>query len=97
MFYDLLPSYRYFLLKMHIFVLANSDQDPDPRWSGSRIRISIEIKSWIRIRIETNADTQHWQKRYAALHLNSIKGHEMWRMIHKRTDPGFLTPQFIMT
>jgi hypothetical protein len=37
------------------------DQDPDPHWFGSlRIRIRIEVKNWIRIRIETLADPKQW-------------------------------------
>jgi hypothetical protein len=38
----------------------------DPHWFGSldaaciRILMRFEKKSWIRIRIETNADPQHW-------------------------------------
>jgi hypothetical protein len=74
------PTYRYFLL---------NTQFCDSVVLASRIRIRTEVKSWIRIRIETNADTQHWQIRFTALHLHSIKGHEMWHIIHKRTDPGF--------
>jgi hypothetical protein len=28
--------------------------------AGTYIRICPEVKSWIRIHIETNADSQHW-------------------------------------
>jgi hypothetical protein len=38
-------------------VPAVCDQDPDPHLFGS-IRMRIKVKSWIRI--ETNADPQHW-------------------------------------
>jgi hypothetical protein len=38
-----------------------SDQDPDPNPPGTT-RIRTEIKGWIQICIETNADIQHWFK-----------------------------------
>jgi hypothetical protein len=39
-------------------VTAKSDQDPDPQLAPW-IRIRIEIKSWIQICTETNADPQY--------------------------------------
>jgi hypothetical protein len=67
----LLSTYWYFLLKTKIFVTAKSDQDPDPRWSGFQDSDPQEVKSWIRISIKINADTQHWKKRFAALLFNN--------------------------
>jgi hypothetical protein len=58
-----------FHVNIQLFVTLMSDQDPDPHGSAlilfgcaswNRIRIRIEIKSWIRIRNETNADPHHW-------------------------------------
>jgi hypothetical protein len=49
-------------VKIQLFVTLKSDQNPDPIGSALvfapriRIWIRIEINSWIRIRIETNAD-----------------------------------------
>jgi hypothetical protein len=48
--------------KIHLFVTPKSDMDPDtdPHWFGSLDPDpdlnSRRVKSWIRIRIETNAD-----------------------------------------
>jgi hypothetical protein len=48
-----------FHVKIQIFVMIKSDQYPDPHWFGPWIRIRIEVKSWIRIRNETNADPKY--------------------------------------
>jgi hypothetical protein len=45
-----------FLVKIQFFV---SDQDLETHSFGSLDPDPIEIKSWIRIRIETNGDLQH--------------------------------------
>ncbi len=52
----------YFRVKIEPFVTKKSDQDPDPdpHWFGSLDSDLIEIKSWIRIRIDPNADPQPW-------------------------------------
>ncbi len=56
------PLKYIFHVKIELFVTLKSDHDPDPDpflapWT--RIRIHIEIKSWIQIRIQTNADPQN--------------------------------------
>jgi hypothetical protein len=75
MFFDRLRPFEYGILhvKIQLFVTQKSYQDPDPDLPGSafgwaswiririRIRIRTDIKSWIRVRIETNADPQHCQ------------------------------------
>ncbi len=60
MFFDLLPTLGKFSCKIKFFATLKSHHDPDldPLF-GSWIRICIEIKSWIRIRIGTNVDSQH--------------------------------------
>jgi hypothetical protein len=47
--------------KIQLFVTQKSDQDsdPDPHWFGFLGPDRIEVKRWIRIRIETDADSQH--------------------------------------
>jgi hypothetical protein len=69
MFFDLLPILRIFFMKEPIFVTLKSDQDTDPHWFGPLIRICIEKKSWMRmrIRIKTNADTQHCMKGWSSI------------------------------
>jgi hypothetical protein len=49
----------FFRLKIQFFV-TKSDQDPDPHWFDSLDPIRTEIKSWIQIHTETNANAQHW-------------------------------------
>ncbi len=55
-----------FHVKIQLFVTETSDHDldPDPHrlapWIRIRIWIRIEVKSWIWIRIETNADPEHY-------------------------------------
>jgi hypothetical protein len=47
----------YFNLKIQLLVTEKSGQDPDPLGSALVVwRIRIEIKSWIRIRVEASAD-----------------------------------------
>jgi hypothetical protein len=59
-------------MKTQLFVTLKSDRDPNPHGIRTSlapwIRILIEIKSWIRVRIETNADPQHWTKRFGTLY-----------------------------
>jgi hypothetical protein len=42
--------------------MSDQDPDPDPHWCGSLDQDSHLDKSWIRIRIDTNADPQHWNQ-----------------------------------
>ncbi len=60
----------YFSCQNPTFCDGKSDQNPDPHWFGSldldshwgkKSWIRIEVKSWIRIRTETNADPKQWQ------------------------------------
>ncbi len=46
-----------------------SDKNPDPHWFtvSPMIRIRNEIKSCVRIRIDSNTDPQHWYKQFDLL------------------------------
>jgi hypothetical protein len=41
-------------------VIKTLDLDPDPDLDPMRNRIHIDLKCWIRICIESNADLKHW-------------------------------------
>jgi hypothetical protein len=47
-----------FHVKFQLFVTAKSE-DPDTHGLAPWIRMRIEVKSWIRIHIETSADPKH--------------------------------------
>jgi hypothetical protein len=96
-----------FHVKIQLFVTAESDQDPDshemriglaPRFG---IRICMEIKSWIWIRIETNADPQHWFNRKSwpvcpKLHDQSIILPDTFTFLFQATAGLYSTLPFVL-
>ncbi len=54
--------YAVLWIRIHGFGLILGRLDPDPVWTHNKIwiLICIDPKCWIRIRIEANAEPQHW-------------------------------------